>query len=62
MDGAIGSLQALRPIAQYLRRHGKTVIFDSGIRNGSDVIKALGELRVVGHEARMRESWQKGMS
>ncbi|PWN39201.1 FMN-dependent alpha-hydroxy acid dehydrogenase [Ceraceosorus guamensis] len=41
VDGAIGSLQALKPIAQYLRRHAKTVIFDSGVRNGSDVIKAL---------------------
>ncbi|PWN97525.1 FMN-dependent alpha-hydroxy acid dehydrogenase [Tilletiopsis washingtonensis] len=41
VGGACGALQALRPIAQYARSQGKTVIFDSGVRTGADVIKAL---------------------
>ncbi|PWN23359.1 FMN-dependent alpha-hydroxy acid dehydrogenase [Microstroma glucosiphilum] len=41
VDGAIGALQALPAISNLCRQRGKTVIFDSGIRTGSDVIKAL---------------------
>ena len=45
VDGAIGSLQALGPIARYVRSitNGPKVIFDSGIRCGADIMKALGE-------------------
>lgn len=41
VNGAIGSLQALPTIAARCHQLGKTVIFDSGIRTGSDIIKAL---------------------
>lgn len=41
VDGAIGSLQALETIAAMCHAKGKSVIFDSGIRNGADVCKAL---------------------
>ncbi len=49
VDGAIGSLQALAPIARYLRARSlvtkaderPTIIFDSGVRTGADVMKAL---------------------
>jgi isopentenyl diphosphate isomerase/L-lactate dehydrogenase-like FMN-dependent dehydrogenase len=40
VDGAIGSLDALGPIAEALGDE-LTVLFDSGVRRGSDVIKAL---------------------
>jgi lactate 2-monooxygenase len=45
VDGAIGSLQALVPIASYLRSitNRPKIIFDSGIRSGADIMKALGE-------------------
>lgn len=48
VDGAQGSLQALKPIAQYIRslKDGPKIIFDSGIRSGADIMKALGELTV----------------
>lgn len=43
LDGATGSLDALRDICadEDVRRSGLTVLFDSGIRTGVDVIKAL---------------------
>lgn len=46
VDGAIGSLQALRPISQYVRSLPKDtkrpiVVFDSGIRSGADIMKAV---------------------
>jgi len=47
VDGAIGSLDALDKIMDSLKvrlaqKSGKfTVLFDSGVRTGSDVIKAL---------------------
>ncbi len=40
VDGAIGSLDALGPIADAVGDE-LTILFDSGIRGGSDVIKAL---------------------
>jgi lactate 2-monooxygenase len=45
VDGAIGSLQALKPIAEYVKsvKNGPKIIFDSGIRSGADIMKALGE-------------------
>lgn len=47
MDGAIGSLDALERImasskVRAAQKSGKiTIMFDSGVRTGSDVIKAL---------------------
>ncbi|CAO1621004.1 unnamed protein product [Sympodiomycopsis kandeliae] len=41
VDGAIGSLQSLETIASMCHARGKTVIFDSGVRNGADILKAL---------------------
>jgi isopentenyl diphosphate isomerase/L-lactate dehydrogenase-like FMN-dependent dehydrogenase len=47
VDGAIGSFSALEKITASLRvrraqEEGKfTILFDSGIRTGSDVIKAI---------------------
>ena len=47
VDGAIGSLDALdkimdSPKVRLAQKSGKfTVLFDSGVRTGSDVIKAL---------------------
>lgn len=40
VDGAIAALDALPPIAQAVGRD-LTVLFDSGIRTGSDIVKAL---------------------
>jgi isopentenyl diphosphate isomerase/L-lactate dehydrogenase-like FMN-dependent dehydrogenase len=40
VDGAIGSLDALAPIAEAVGGSLK-ILFDSGVRSGSDVIKAL---------------------
>ena len=40
VDGAIGSLDALPPIAEAVA-DDLTILFDSGVRSGSDVIKAL---------------------
>jgi lactate 2-monooxygenase len=40
VDGALGSLDALGPIAEALGDE-LTILFDSGIRGGADVIKAL---------------------
>jgi lactate 2-monooxygenase len=40
VDGAIGSLDALGPIAEAVGDE-LTILFDSGIRGGADVIKAL---------------------
>jgi lactate 2-monooxygenase len=42
-DGAIASLDALAAIGsdEQVKKSGLTVLFDSGIRNGSDVLKAL---------------------
>lgn len=59
MDGAIGSLDALELIMKSSRvreaqASGKfTVLFDSGIRNGSDVMKAL----ALGAQAILRTCW-----
>jgi lactate 2-monooxygenase len=43
LDGAIASLDALAEIGadQRVRHSGLTLLFDSGIRTGSDVLKAL---------------------
>lgn len=43
LDGAIGSLDALAEITadEKVKGSGLTVLFDSGIRTGSDVLKAL---------------------
>lgn len=43
LDGAIASLDALAEITADLRvkRSGLTVLFDSGVRTGSDVLKAM---------------------
>ena len=43
LDGAIASLDALAEIGadEQVRRSGLTLLFDSGIRSGSDVLKAL---------------------
>ena len=47
IDGAIGSFTALEKITASSRVHGAqqqgkfTVLFDSGIRKGSDIIKAI---------------------
>lgn len=46
VDGAIGSLQALGPISQYIRGLPKdtkrpVIVFDSGIRSGADIMKAV---------------------
>ena len=45
VDGAVGSLRQLPAIASYLRslpKHTRpAIIFDSGIRTGADVMKAL---------------------
>ena len=47
VDGAIGSLDALdkvmdSPVVRSAQKSGKfTVLFDSGVRTGSDIIKAL---------------------
>lgn len=45
VDGAIGSMQALVPIANYVKSipNGPKIIFDSGVRSGADIMKALGE-------------------
>jgi L-lactate dehydrogenase (cytochrome) len=40
VDGAVGSLDALPPIAEAVGGE-LTVLFDSGVRSGSDVLKAL---------------------
>jgi L-lactate dehydrogenase (cytochrome) len=40
VDGALGSLDALAPIAE-ASGDKLTILFDSGVRSGSDVIKAL---------------------
>ena len=40
VDGAIGSLDALPPIAEAVGDE-LTILFDSGIRSGADAIKAL---------------------
>ncbi|HET7054799.1 MAG TPA: alpha-hydroxy-acid oxidizing protein [Solirubrobacterales bacterium] len=40
VDGAIGSLDALAPIAEAVGDE-LTVLFDSGVRSGADVLKAL---------------------
>jgi L-lactate dehydrogenase (cytochrome) len=40
VDGAIGSLDALGPIAEAVGEE-LTILFDSGVRGGADVIKAL---------------------
>jgi L-lactate dehydrogenase (cytochrome) len=40
VDGAIGSLDALPPIAEAVGED-LTILFDSGVRGGADVIKAL---------------------
>ena len=40
VDGAVGSLEVLPDIAKAVG-HKTTILFDSGIRNGSDIIKAL---------------------
>ena len=40
VDGALGSLEALEPIAEAVGGE-LTVLFDSGVRTGSDVFKAL---------------------
>jgi lactate 2-monooxygenase len=40
VDGAIGSLDALEPIAEAVGDE-LTILFDSGVRGGADVIKAL---------------------
>lgn len=43
LDGAISSLDALAEIAgdEKVKRSGLTVLFDSGVRTGSDVLKAI---------------------
>lgn len=43
LDGAIGSLDALEQIGTdpYVRESGLTILFDSGIRTGSDILKAM---------------------
>lgn len=43
LDGAIGSLDALADITadETVKNSGLTVLFDSGIRTGSDVVKAM---------------------
>lgn len=41
VDGAIGALQSLETIAAMCHAKEKSVIFDSGIRTGADVMKAL---------------------
>ncbi|KAJ9658322.1 hypothetical protein H2198_003752 [Neophaeococcomyces mojaviensis] len=43
LDGAIASLDALRDICgdETVRRSGITILFDSGIRTGTDVLKAM---------------------
>lgn len=41
VDGAVGSLQCLETIASMCHAKGKSVIFDSGVRTGADVMKAL---------------------
>ncbi len=41
VDGAIGSLDALESIVAALADSDLTILFDSGVRSGSDVIKAL---------------------
>lgn len=40
VDGAIGSLDALAEISKAVG-HKTTILFDSGIRGGSDIMKAL---------------------
>lgn len=40
LDGAIGSLEVLPEIADAVGKH-MTVLFDSGIRTGSDILKAI---------------------
>ena len=58
VDGAMSSLAALEdimksPVIKVAQAEGKfTVLFDSGIRTGSDVIKAL----ALGAQAILRES------
>lgn len=44
LDGAIASIDALAEIGadQKVKESGLTLLFDSGIRTGSDVLKALG--------------------
>jgi L-lactate dehydrogenase (cytochrome)/lactate 2-monooxygenase len=43
VDGAIGSLEALPGVVEEVGAHGRDVpvLFDSGIRGGADVVKAL---------------------
>lgn len=43
LDGAIASLDALRDICsdETVKRSGITVLFDSGVRTGTDVLKAM---------------------
>ena len=41
VDGALGSLDALEPIVAAVADSDLTILFDSGVRSGSDVIKAL---------------------
>lgn len=50
VDGAIASLLTLEKIAKVCRNWSggeKTVIFDSGVRTGADVMKALGESKRI---------------
>lgn len=43
LDGAVASLDALRDICadEEVKRSGLTVLFDSGVRTGTDVLKAM---------------------
>ncbi|KAI9838926.1 MAG: hypothetical protein M1819_004134 [Sarea resinae] len=41
VDGAIGSLEMLPEIVDALRGTGVEVLFDSGVRTGADVVKAI---------------------
>jgi len=43
LDGAVGSLNALEEIGAdlFIRESGLTILFDSGVRTGSDILKRL---------------------
>ncbi|CAO1629377.1 unnamed protein product [Parajaminaea phylloscopi] len=59
VDGALGSLHALPRIAALCRSRGKTCIFDSGVRTGSDVIKALA---LGAHAVGIGRPWAWGLA
>lgn len=58
MDAAVGSLEVLPDIAKAVG-HKCTILFDSGIRTGSDVMKAIA---LGAHAVMIGRMWVWGLS